>query len=120
MLFLSPGQAADRTAAGTLPVDIEVGMTDIADKAYDTDAILDHHAKVGATAVIPSRSNRTEPRTLDTAVQATRDWVERFFKRIKEFRRVATRCDKRARNFLSAAIPAATRYLMRGLARGTS
>ena len=118
-LFLSPGQAADCTAAETLLADLEAGMTVIADKAYDTNAILDHLAEVGATAVIPSKSNRTKPRTLDTVVYATRNLVERFFGRIKEFRRVATRYDKRARNFLSAVILAATRFLMRGLARGT-
>ena len=118
-LFLSPGQAADCTAAETLLADLEAGMTVIADKAYDKNANLDHLAEVGATAVIPSRSNRTEPRTLDTVVYATRNLVERFFGRIKEFRRVATRYDKRARNFLSAVILAATRFLMRGLARGT-
>ena len=118
-LFLSPGQAADCTAAETLLADLEAGMTVIADKACDTNANLDHLAEVGATAVIPSRSNRTEPRTLDTVVYATRNLVERFFRRIKDFRRVATRSDKRARKFLSAAIRAATRYLMRGLARRT-
>ena len=110
-LFQSPGC----TAAETLLADIEAGMTVIADKAYDTNAIPDHLAEVGATAVIPSRSNRTEPRTLDTSVYAMRNSVERFFRRIKEFRRVTTRNDKRARNFLCAGILAATR----GRARAT-
>ena len=118
-LFLSPGQAADCTAAETLLADIEAGMTVIADKADDTNTNLDHLAEVGATAVIPSRSNRTEPRTLDTAGYATRNLVERFFERCKEFRRVSTRYEKRARNFQSAAMLAATRYPMRELARGT-
>ncbi len=74
-LFLSPGQAVDCTAAETLLTDIDAGMTVIADKAYDTNARLDLLAEAGATAVIPSRSNRTEPRTLDTAVYATRNLV---------------------------------------------
>ena len=107
------------TAAETLLAGLKAGMTVIANKACDTNAILDDLAEVGATAVIPSKSNRTESRTLDTAVYATRNLVERFFGRIKEFRRVATRFDKRARNFLSAVIFAATRYLMRGLASRT-
>ncbi len=118
-LYLSPDQVADCTAAKALPADIEAGMTVFADKACNTNAILDHLAEVGTMAAIPSRSNRTEPRTLDTAVYATRTWVERFFGRIKEFRRVATRYDKRARNVLSAVILAATRHLMRGLGRAT-
>ena len=110
-LYQSPGC----TAAETLLADIEAGMTVIADKAYDSNAKPDHLAEVGATAVIPSRSNRTEPRTLDTAVYAMRNLVERFFRRINEFRRVTTGNDKRARNFLCAGILAATR----GRARAT-
>ena len=116
-LGLTPGQAADCTSAETLLAKVDAGMTVIADKAYDTDAILDRLADAGATTVIPSRSNRTEPGTLDRAAYATRNLVERFFGKIKEFRRVATRYDKRARNYLSAVILAATRYLMRGLAK---
>ncbi len=118
-LFLSPGQTADCTAAETLLADLEASMTVIADEAYDTNAIPDHLAEVGATAVIPTKSNRTEPRSLDTAVYATRNLVERFFGRINEVRRVATRHDTRARNFLAAVILAATHYLMHGLARAT-
>ncbi len=58
-LFLSPGQAADCTAAETLLADFEAGMTVIADKAYDTNAILDHLAAVGATAgETPEESER--------------------------------------------------------------
>ena len=116
-LFLSPGQAVDCTAAETLLADIEAGMTVIANTAYDTNATLDHFADVEATAVIPPRSNRAEPRTLDTAVYATRNWVERFFRGIEAFRRVAIRNDTGAREFLSALIPAATRRRMRSLAR---
>ena len=118
-LFLSPGQAVDCTAAETLLADIKAGMTVIADTAYDTNSILDHLADVEATAVIPPRSHRAEPRTLDTAVYATRNWVERFFRRIEAFRRVAIRRDAGAREFLSALIPAATHRLMRSLARAT-
>ena len=116
-LELTPGQAADCTVAETLLAEVEAGMVVIADKAYDTNAILDHLEEVGAITIIPSKSNRTEPRTLDHEVYARRIMVERFFGRIKEFRRIATRYDKRARNFLSAVILATTRYLMRGLAK---
>ena len=116
ILGLSPGNAADCTQAETLLAEIEAGMTVIADKAYDTNAILRQVAEAGATAVIPSKSNRTEQRPLDREADASHNLVERFFGRVKEFRRVATRYDKRARNFLSAVILAATRYLLRGLA----
>ena len=116
-LGLTPGQTADCTVAETLRAEIEAGMMFIADKAYNTDAILDHLAEVAEIAAISSRSDRTEPRKLDPEVYATRNLVEWFFGRIKGFWRVATRYDKRVRNFLSALILATTRYLMRGLAR---
>lgn len=120
VLGLSPGNAADCTQAEALLAEIEAGMTVIADKAYDTNAILTQVAEAGATAVIPSRSNRTEQRPLDRNAYASRNLVERFFGRVKEFRRVSTRYDKRARNFLSAVILAATRYLLRGLANANN
>ena len=77
-LGLTPGQAADCTAAETLLAEIDAGMTVIADKAYATEAILDRLADTGATAIIRSKSNRTESRTLDRAANATRNLVERF------------------------------------------
>ena len=91
-------------------------MTVIADKACDTNAILTQVAESGANAVIPSRSNRTEQRPLGRNAYASRNLVERFFEGAEESRRVATRYDGRSRNFLSAVILAATRYLLRGLA----
>ncbi|MCE2523754.1 MAG: transposase [Rhodobacteraceae bacterium] len=50
----------------------------------------------------PSKSNRKPSRPLDREICGMHNLVERFFSRIKEFRRIATRCDKIARNFLSA------------------
>ena len=116
-LFLSPGQATGRTAAETSPADIEAAMTVIVDRAYFTTVILDHLADVGATAVNPSRRNRTERRMLAAELNSTRNLVEWFFGKIREFRRVATRYGKRARDFLSAVIFAAMRYLTRGIAK---
>ena len=55
----------------------------------------------GAEAVIPPRSNRTEQRDYDRHVYKDRNLVERFFSRLKQFRRVATRYEKLARNFTS-------------------
>lgn len=82
---LTPGQAADRVAAETSLAEIDTGMTSVADGACDTHAILDPFAVVGPTAVIPSRSNRTEPRMLDPALYATRNPVARIFRGMKEF-----------------------------------
>jgi transposase len=53
----------------------------------------------GAKAVIPPRANRTEPRTFDRHIYKGRNLVERFFCRIKHFRRIATRYDQLDRRF---------------------
>jgi transposase len=54
-----------------------------------------------AEAVIPPRSTRTEHRAYDRHVYKDRNLVERFFHRLKQFRRMATRYDNLARNFVS-------------------
>lgn len=73
----------------------------VADKAYDSNALLQVIAAMNATAVIPPRSNRLEQRAWDRHQYKHRNLVERFFCRIKHFRRVATRYDKLARRFES-------------------
>lgn len=72
-----------------------------ADKAYDSAAIVKHIEALGAEAVIPPLSNRKNPRPVDWAQYKNRNLVERFFARLKQFRRVATRYDKLAARFLS-------------------
>ena len=116
-LHLQPGHAADCAEAAALLGRLGSGMRLVGDKAYDTNEILGFVAEAGRINVIPSRSYRKEPRSIDSAAYATRSLIERFFGRIKEFRRVATRYDKRARNFLAAVMLAATQYLLREFAR---
>jgi transposase len=72
----------------------------LADRAYDSDAIVDDSRFHGTDPVIPSKSNRIEQRPLDTALYALRNRVERFFNKLKNARRVATRYDKTADSFL--------------------
>ena len=72
-----------------------------ADKAYDTDAIIEHLAANEIQAVIPPKSNRIVQRTFDQHLYKNRNLVERFFCRIKQFRRIATRYDKLAERFAS-------------------
>jgi transposase len=86
----------------TLPLLGELKPASLAaDKAYDTNAILQHLDSAGIQAVIPSRANRVEQRPLDEHLYASRNLVERFFCRIKQFRRVATRYDKLSERFSS-------------------
>ncbi len=75
----------------------------IADKAFDAnERVLDPLAAAGRTAVIPPRTNRSLPRDYDRELYVVRHLVENFFAKIKQFRAVATRYEKTARNFLAA------------------
>jgi transposase len=56
----------------------------------------------GKSPVIPSKSNRKVPRTLDKEMYKARHLIENFFCKLKQFRAIATRYDKTARNFLAA------------------
>jgi transposase len=79
----------------------------VADKAYDGDELRADIAARGATAVIPNKSNRKNPFPFDAKAYRDRNVVERMFCRLKDFRRLATRYDKLARNFLATVILAA-------------
>jgi transposase len=85
----------------------------VADRGYDSNAVIELIVRSGAQASIPSCSRRIVRRSVDPAVYRQRNLIERFFCRIKQFRRIATRFDKFARNFLSAVLLAATRLWLR-------
>lgn len=74
----------------------------IADKAYDADSLRQWLNKRGATPVIPSTRTRTIPYPLDRKAYRRRNVIERLFGRLKNWRRIATRYDRLARNYLSA------------------
>ena len=75
----------------------------IADKAFDADErVLEPLAAAGKTAVIPPPANRSSPRDYDRQLYAARPLIENFFAKIKQFRAIATRYEKTARNFLAA------------------
>jgi transposase len=95
---LTPGQAADVSAAEPLLEGVAASAV-AADKAYDAQSLVDTIAASGAEVVIPPRANRTQPRTFDRHLYKGRNLVERFFCRIKHFRRVATRYDKLDRRY---------------------
>jgi transposase len=98
--LLSAGQVADITQAPALIADFESERV-IADKAYDADPFVQSIQSQGADAVIPPRSNRAEQRDYDSHWYKDRNLVERFFNRIKQFRRIATRYEKLDCNFLA-------------------
>lgn len=98
-IHLSPGQAADCVYADKLMADHEPEAV-LADKGYDTDAIVKSIEDRGAEVVIPPKSNRVEPRECDKVLYRARNLVECCVGKLKQFRRVATRYEKRSRNFL--------------------
>jgi transposase len=75
----------------------------IADKAFDADLrVLQPLAAAGKSAVIPPRQHRPAPRDFDPELYKVRHLIENFFCKLKQFRAIATRYDKTARNFLAA------------------
>ena len=99
-LRLGPGQEHDVLRGEELLASHEPKYV-IADKGYDSDALVEVIAEHGAKAVIPPRSNRNEKRRYSKRRYKTRNLVERFFNRIKHYRRIATRYEKTARNYLT-------------------
>lgn len=99
-VILSAGQIADIEQAEALIKDQPAELV-VADKGYDSDAFVQAITAQGSQAVIPPRSNRLNPRAFDHHIYKDRNLVERFFNRIKQFRRIATRYDKLAKSFLS-------------------
>jgi transposase len=80
----------------------------VADRAYDSNALRALIAELGAEAVIPPSSHRVRQIPYDRDAYRSRNLVERLWCRLKDWRRIATRYDKLASNFLAGAFIAAT------------
>lgn len=102
-LSLTPGQAADITQAEPLLEELEPEAV-IADKGYDSDALVERLDERMITPVIPPKANRNEPRQTDFALYRERNLVERFFNTLKHYRGIATRYDKLANTFLAGVV----------------
>lgn len=107
---LTPGQAHDLQGADALLPDLlETIGAFLADKAYDAkERVLDMLEKAGIQAVIPPKANRKEQREYDEDLYKVRHLIENFFAKLKQYRAIATRYDKRASTFLGAIYLAAT------------
>ncbi len=90
-LGLTPGQAYDGEAAMELLNALPENAMVLADKAYDANAIREMINGQGAWANIPPKSNRKDPICFSPYLYKARNLVERFFNKIKHFRRIATR-----------------------------
>ena len=85
----------------------------LADKAYDADRIRNLIEEQGATPNIPAKSNRKWKPCFSKRLYRKRNLVERFFNKIKHYRAVATRYDKRDDNFLATIKLASIRIWLR-------
>ncbi len=109
---LTGGQAHDLDGADALLAAI-AAPTVIADKGYDAEArVLAPLHEAGKAAVIPPRRSRKQSRDYDREVYEARHLLEHFFAKLKQFRGIATRYDKRQRNFLAGAYLAASAILL--------
>jgi transposase len=108
---LTPGQVADITEAESLLAGYDFDAA-IGDKGFDSKKLVAYIESRGAEAVIPPRSNLKDQREFDRHLYKERNLVERFINRIKQYRRVATRYEKTARNFLAFVQVAAIMVLL--------
>lgn len=109
---LTGGEAHDITTAPELLAGLSSDGV-IADKAYDSNALRDLIAEAGAQAVIPSTRSRKILIPHDAIAYKLRNRIERFFNKLKHFRRIATRYDRRAIYFLAALHLASAMIWMR-------
>ena len=104
---VSAGQSGDAPAAEALIADLPAKVV-MADTAYDSDRLRQIVARNGAKAVIPNNPSRAIKHPIDKALYAERHLIECCFAKLKQFRRVATRYEKTARNYLAVVTLAAT------------
>ncbi len=110
--ILTPGQRGDVTQAEALLAGMKANHV-LADKAYDSNALRKIIIDMGAQAVIPCNPTRKCPIPYDFGIYKARNAIERCFNKMKHFRRVATRYDRRAIHFLSFIHLAAAMIWMR-------
>lgn len=97
---LTSGQRHDITQAEALIEGIENAAV-LGDKGYDAEGFISKIEKQNCIPIIPPRSNRKHPRQYDEVLYKERNLVERFFRKLKNYRRIFSRFDKKAVNYLS-------------------
>ena len=114
-LILSPGNDHDVTCAEALLDGLEPHAIVIADKGYDADRVRQHIRAQGAVPNIPNKSNRKKRYRWKKSIYRQRNHVERFFNKLKNFRRIATRYDKLGANFFAFIQLASIRIYLRSI-----
>ena len=114
-LGLTPGEAHDNRLCSVLLTGLRPRTMLLADRGFDADWIRALANQQGAWANIPPKRNRTDPICFSPYLYRARNLVERFFNKIKQCRRIATRYDKLAANYLAFIKLAAIRIWLRAL-----
>ena len=112
-LLLTAGQVHDSKVAAQLLAALRPGQVLMADKAYDSDAILAEVRAQGASPNIPPKTLRKVQHPWNRPLYKRRNIIERFFGRLKQYRGLATRYDKHAESFMAGVILAAIRITIK-------
>jgi transposase len=112
-LALTPGEAHDNRLCSALLSALAPKTMLLADRGYDADWIRELARQQGAWANIPPKRNRKDPICFSPYLYRARNLVERFFNKIKQCRRIATRYDKLAANYLAFVKLASIRIWLR-------
>ena len=112
-LKLTEGQAHDGRSGADMVDSVGVGQTLLADRGYDSDSLRESLCARGALANIRLMPNRKRRPAFDHELYKQRNLIERFFNKLKHFRAIATRYDKRDDNFLASVQLASIRIWLR-------
>lgn len=110
---VSAGKASDKSAVEALIDGPKPARELVADRGNDARAIVGLIAARGGCAHIPTQGDRKVQCSIDPAIYRQRNVVKQYFRQLKDFRRIATRFDKLAGNFLAAVLLASTRLWLR-------
>ena len=106
-ILLTAGEAHDCPVAERLIGRVKTPKRMLGDKAYDSAELREELDERGTRPVIPNRSNRKQPYSFSKRLYKLRWRIESAFNRLKDFRRIATRYDRLARNYLASVCLAA-------------
>jgi transposase len=106
-ILLTGGEAHDCPVAERLICRVQRPKRMLGDKAYDSAELREELDEQGTESVIPNRSNRRQPFSFSKRLYKLRWRIEVAFNRLKDFRRIATRYDRLARNYLASVCLAA-------------
>jgi transposase len=111
-LLLTAGQVSEHTQTEALMAGFSADFV-LADQGYDSDGFVEAIKHQGAVAVMPPKSNRKVLRDYDKDLYKERNWVERLFQKLKEYRRIATRYERLARNYMTMLNPGSIRVWLK-------